>query len=153
MTASQFPKEKGSSYPTSGGYGQSQGSESEGSIGGAFERGSSAIAEHTTRTTEELTREVAELRAELVKMQQTVSRYAADTGNEAMRTAKDVGKAVANTASDLVEAGSDMAASATQQAKTFASELESMARNNPMPTLAGTLVVGMLIGFCTRGRG
>jgi ElaB/YqjD/DUF883 family membrane-anchored ribosome-binding protein len=154
MTATQFPKEKGSYGSSSGtsgaassGHGQS---DKDTSIGGAIERGSSAIAEHTNRTTDELSKEVTELRAELAKMQQTVTRYASNTGSEAMKTARDVGSAVVTTVENKA---SDLAASATAQAKTFASELETMARNNPMPTLAGTLVVGMLIGFCSRGRG
>jgi hypothetical protein len=45
-----------------------------------------------------------------------------------------------------------MATSATEQAKTFASELETMARKQPLAALAGALVVGVLIGLIPRGR-
>jgi ElaB/YqjD/DUF883 family membrane-anchored ribosome-binding protein len=158
MTTSQFPKDKkGSSHGSSTAYGtrddnEKQGSSSDASISGALGRGSVAIAGHTTRTAEELSKEVTELRDELTKMQQTVTRYATNTGSEVMRTAKGVGTAVANTASGIAEAGTDMANSATAQVKTFASDLEAMARNSPTQTLAGTLVVGLFIGFFMRGR-
>jgi hypothetical protein len=45
-----------------------------------------------------------------------------------------------------------MAGTATQQVKTFASELEAMAKRNPLGTIAGAVVVGVLIGLFARGR-
>jgi hypothetical protein len=47
----------------------------------------------------------------------------------------------------------EFATSARQHAKTFASEPEAMARRNPLGTIAGTLVVGVIVGMMTRGRG
>jgi ElaB/YqjD/DUF883 family membrane-anchored ribosome-binding protein len=47
---------------------------------------------------------------------------------------------------------SDLANSAKEQAKTFASELEGMARRNPLGTIAGALIVGVVIGLMSRGR-
>jgi hypothetical protein len=55
--------------------------------------------------------------------------------------------------SGVADTGSDLATSAKQHAKTFASELEATARRNPLGTIAGTLVVGVIIGMMTRGRG
>ena len=43
-----------------------------------------------------------------------------------------------------------MASTATDQAKTFASELESMARRNPIGAMAGAVMVGILIGMLGR---
>jgi hypothetical protein len=45
-----------------------------------------------------------------------------------------------------------MASTAKEQVKTFASELEAMARKNPLGTIAGTLVAGIVIGMMSRGR-
>jgi hypothetical protein len=45
-----------------------------------------------------------------------------------------------------------LASSAKDQVKTVASELEAMARRNPLGALAGTLVVGLIIGMMSRGR-
>jgi len=46
-----------------------------------------------------------------------------------------------------------VASSATEQLKTFASELEDIARKNPLGALAGALAVGIVIGLVVRGRG
>jgi ElaB/YqjD/DUF883 family membrane-anchored ribosome-binding protein len=43
-----------------------------------------------------------------------------------------------------------MASTATEQAKTFASEVESMARRNPMGAIAGAVLVGIMIGLMGR---
>ena len=43
-----------------------------------------------------------------------------------------------------------MASTATDQAKTFASEVESMARRNPIGAMAGAVMVGILIGMLGR---
>jgi ElaB/YqjD/DUF883 family membrane-anchored ribosome-binding protein len=47
---------------------------------------------------------------------------------------------------------SDLANSAKEHAQTFASELEGMARRNPLGTIAGALVVGVVLGMMTRRR-
>jgi hypothetical protein len=46
-----------------------------------------------------------------------------------------------------------MASSATGQIKTFATELEGVARKNPLGALAGALTLGIVIGLIMRGRG
>jgi ElaB/YqjD/DUF883 family membrane-anchored ribosome-binding protein len=66
-----------------------------------------------------------------------------------MEGAVDRGKAMA---SDAGVAASDMAESATQQIKTLASELEGMARRNPLGTIAGAVIVGVLIGLIAGNR-
>jgi ElaB/YqjD/DUF883 family membrane-anchored ribosome-binding protein len=55
-------------------------------------------------------------------------------------------------AASLAEKGTDFAAAATEQAKTFASELENMGRRNPLGAIAAALMVGILIGLLGRGR-
>lgn len=78
-------------------------------------------------------------------------------------TARGTIDSVKNTVEDAVDRGqaalshagaaaSEMAESATQQVKTFASELEAMTRRNPLGTLAGAVMAGVLIGFMARGR-
>jgi ElaB/YqjD/DUF883 family membrane-anchored ribosome-binding protein len=69
-------------------------------------------------------------------------------GGEATRTAQSVGSAVA---SQIGGVASDMASATTEQAKTFASELENMARKNPLGTIGVTLLAGVIIGMITRG--
>jgi ElaB/YqjD/DUF883 family membrane-anchored ribosome-binding protein len=80
----------------------------------------------------------------------------ADTAHDAIDTVKtkvgdvlDRGQVAVSHASD---AASHMAETATQQVKTFASELEAMTKRNPLGTIAGAVVVGVVIGLLTHGR-
>jgi ElaB/YqjD/DUF883 family membrane-anchored ribosome-binding protein len=50
------------------------------------------------------------------------------------------------------EAASKMAETATRQVTTFASELEAMAKRNPLGTIAGAVVIGVLVVLLARGR-
>jgi hypothetical protein len=65
---------------------------------------------------------------------------------------ESVASQVGDTAGGVAEAGSDLATSAKQRATTFASELEAMARRNPLGTIAGTLALGVIVGMMSRGR-
>jgi ElaB/YqjD/DUF883 family membrane-anchored ribosome-binding protein len=80
----------------------------------------------------------------------------ADTARDAVDAAKtkvgdalDRGQAAVSHAGDTA---SEMAEMATQQVKTFASELEAIAKRNPLGTIAGAVLVGVLIGLLARGR-
>jgi ElaB/YqjD/DUF883 family membrane-anchored ribosome-binding protein len=103
-----------------------------------------------------LAEDVSSLRADMAKMHEILSRFASEAGGQAARTARNVGQAVVSqvgsTASGLANTGAEMASSATEQFKTFANELEGIARKNPLGALAGALVVGIVIGLIVRGR-
>jgi ElaB/YqjD/DUF883 family membrane-anchored ribosome-binding protein len=77
------------------------------------------------------------------------ARDAVDAVKTKVGDALDRGQAAVSHAGDTA---SEMAGMATQQVKTFASELEAMAKRNPLGTIAGAVVVGILIGLLTRGR-
>ena len=102
------------------------------------------------KTLSQLSRDVASLK-------DTFALLASQAGGTAAKTMRDMTETVASqvgdVASGVADTGSGLATSAKQQAKTFASELEAMARRNPLGTIAGTLVVGVIIGMMTRGRG
>jgi ElaB/YqjD/DUF883 family membrane-anchored ribosome-binding protein len=125
-------------------------------VGDAVDRGKSGIADSALAARDGLAEDMARLRADFAKMQETVARFAAEAGGEAASTARSVGQAVASevgsAASGIAEAGAQMASTAKEQVKTFASELEAMARKNPLGTIAGTLVAGIVIGMMSRGR-
>jgi ElaB/YqjD/DUF883 family membrane-anchored ribosome-binding protein len=53
-------------------------------------------------------------------------------------------------AGDMADKGANIASATTQQAKTFATELEAMARRNPLGAIAGAVMVGVLIGMMGR---
>jgi ElaB/YqjD/DUF883 family membrane-anchored ribosome-binding protein len=104
-----------------------------------------------------LAEEVSSLRADMAKMHDILSNFASEAGGQAARTARNVGQTVVSqvgsTASGLAHTTADIASSATDQLKTFATELEDVARSNPLGALAGALAVGIIIGLIMRGRG
>jgi ElaB/YqjD/DUF883 family membrane-anchored ribosome-binding protein len=89
-------------------------------------------------------------------LKDTISRFVSQTGGDAAKTVRSMSQTVASQVSSaaggVADAGSDLASSAKEHAKTFASELEAMARRNPLGTIAGALVVGVIIGMMSRGR-
>jgi len=100
---------------------------------------------------------LSQLSRDMASLKNTVALLASQAGGEAAKTMRNMSDAVASqvgdAASGVADTSSDLATSTKQQAKTFASELEAMARRNPLGTIAGTLVVGVIIGMMTRGRG
>ena len=89
-------------------------------------------------------------------LKDTFTRLASQLGDVGTKTARNVSQTVASqigsATSGMVDTGSDLASSAREHAKTFASELEGMARRNPLGTIAGALLVGVVIGMMSRGR-
>ena len=119
---------------------------------------SASNKESSVRTVpDRLTEDVSSLRADINKMNDILSKFVSEAGGQAARTARNVGHTVASqvssTASGLATTSADVASSATEQFKTFATELEGIARKNPLGALAGALAVGIVIGLIVRGRG
>lgn len=115
-----------------------------------FSKGASRIADSADNATADLAKDMTKLKDDMAAIQQTLTKLASNAGNEAIRTAQNIGSTVADQVSDFA----GQAANAAQaQAKTFASELEGMARRNPLGTIGGTLFVGIVIGMLSRGRG
>jgi ElaB/YqjD/DUF883 family membrane-anchored ribosome-binding protein len=100
---------------------------------------------------------LSQLSRDVASLKETFALLASQAGGEAAKTMRNMSEAVASqvgdAASGVADTGSDLATSAKQHAKTFASELEAMARRNPLGTIAGTLVVGIIVGMMSRGRG
>src|SRR6516162_9408598 len=99
---------------------------------------------------------LSQLSRDVASLKNTVALLASQAGGEAAKTMRNMSDAVAaqvgDAASGVADTSSDLATSARQHAKTFASELEAMARRNPLGTIAGTVVVGIIVGMMTRRR-
>jgi ElaB/YqjD/DUF883 family membrane-anchored ribosome-binding protein len=125
-------------------------------VGDALDRGKSGLADSAYAAGDSLSDDVAKLRSDMAAIQKTLSKFASEAGNEAMKTAQNVGSAVASQVGDVASqvgsAASEYASQASQQVKTFASEMETMARKNPLGTIGATLLVGVVIGMMSRGR-
>ena len=96
------------------------------------------------------------LRRQVTDLQNAMAKLISDAGNMAVKSAKeatsDVASQVGAAASNIADKSSEMAQAASEQAKTFASEMEKMARANPLGALAGALLVGVVIGLIGRSR-
>lgn len=88
------------------------------------------------------------LRSDFNDLKDTVSDFISKTSGDAVKVAKQTSSDVAN---QIGSTASDIASAASEQAKTFASELERMGRNNPLGTIAGAVLVGVVIGLIGRG--
>lgn len=103
-----------------------------------------------------LSEEINKLRRDLGSLKDSFTRLASQAGSEAAKTVRSLGQTavsqVGSAASGVADAGSELVSSTKEQAKTFASELEGMARRNPLGTIVGALVVGVVIGMLSRGR-
>jgi ElaB/YqjD/DUF883 family membrane-anchored ribosome-binding protein len=105
---------------------------------------------------EGLAETLSQLRGDMARLKDTFARFASQVGDEAVDTIRNMRETAASqgseAASGAADTSSDLAASAKQHAKTFVSELEALARRNPLGTIAGTLMVGVIIGMISRGR-
>jgi ElaB/YqjD/DUF883 family membrane-anchored ribosome-binding protein len=99
---------------------------------------------------------VGQLSRDVASLKDTFARLASQLGDAGAKTVRNMGQTVASqvgsATSGMMDTGSDLASSAKEHAKTFASELEAMARRNPLGTIAGALLVGVIIGMMSRGR-
>jgi len=99
---------------------------------------------------------LSQLSRDVASLKDTFSLLVSQAGGEAAKKMRNMGEAVASqvsdTASGVADTGSDLASSAKRHATTLASELEAMARRNPLGTIAGTLLVGVIVGMISRGR-
>jgi ElaB/YqjD/DUF883 family membrane-anchored ribosome-binding protein len=100
---------------------------------------------------------VSQLSRDIASLKDSFAQLASQAGSEATKAMRNASHTVASqvgdTASGAADKGAELAAAAKEQVKTFASELEAMARRNPLGTIAGTLVIGVLLGMMSRGRG
>jgi ElaB/YqjD/DUF883 family membrane-anchored ribosome-binding protein len=101
--------------------------------------------------------EMSNLRRDVASLKDTFARLASQAGGEVAKTVRGMSQTVASqvgsTTSGVTDAGSEIASAAKEHAKTLVSELEGMARRNPLGTIAGVLLVGVIIGMMSRGRG
>src|SRR5438093_1201173 len=99
-------------------------------------------------TASDVSADLETLRADFNALKDTVTNYVTKRSSEAVDTAK---KTTSDVADQIGSTASGFANTASEQAKTFASELERMGRNNPLGALAGALLVGVVIGMIGRG--
>jgi ElaB/YqjD/DUF883 family membrane-anchored ribosome-binding protein len=94
------------------------------------------------------------LRQDLNNLTENVAKLFSKTKNDAAKSVREMTSnmtdRVGSMAGDLAEKSSNAASAATNQVKSFGADLESMAHRNPFGTLAGAVLVGILIGMLGR---
>lgn len=100
------------------------------------------------------TTDLQSLRDDLNNLKDTVAEFVSLVGTDAVKTARDVTSNVASqvgsAASNVAEKGLEIATTVSKQAKTFASEFETLGRYNPLGAMAAAMMVG--VGLIGRGR-
>jgi len=124
------------------------------SISESVARGKEAIGTAATEAMNSAGSDLQSLRTDLNSLKDTLAKFMSQAGSEAAKSAREVTSSVAgqvgSVASDLADKGAEMASAASDRARSFGSELENMARRNPIGALAGAVVIGVLIGLMGR---
>jgi ElaB/YqjD/DUF883 family membrane-anchored ribosome-binding protein len=124
------------------------------SVSESLNRGKDAIAAAANDAVDSSGSDLQAIRNDLNNLKDTLSRFMSQASNETVKTARQVTSnvvgQVSDVASDLADRGGQYVTSASDQAKTFATEVENMARRNPLGALAGAVAIGVLIGLMGR---
>jgi len=127
---------------------------SEATISESMARGKDAIGAAANEAITAARSDLQSLRSDLNSLRDTVTKFASQAGTETAKSARQVASNVAGqvggAVNDLSREGAEMASTASNQAKTLASELENIARRNPLGAIAGAVVLGALIGLMGR---
>jgi len=124
------------------------------SIAESMSRGTEAIGAAATEAINAAGSDLQALRADLNSLKDTLAKFLSQASSEAAKSARDVTSNLAGqvggAAEGLAGKSAEMASAASGQAKSFVSELENMARRNPIGAMAGAVLLGVLIGLMGR---
>jgi ElaB/YqjD/DUF883 family membrane-anchored ribosome-binding protein len=123
-------------------------------ISDAAARGRDAIGAVASEAANTAGTDLQSLQTELNRLKDTVTQFMSEAADQATKSAREMSSNVAGRVSDMAgevaQRGSAMASTTTDLAKSLASELETMARRNPIGALAGAVMVGIMIGMFGR---
>jgi ElaB/YqjD/DUF883 family membrane-anchored ribosome-binding protein len=125
-------------------------SNSQDSVASSIHRGKEAVTTAASNAMETGGSALNALQSDLSDLKETVAKLMSRASNETAKSTREIAGQVRTAASDIAERGAHVASAATDQAKTFVTEMENMARRNPLGTLAGAVIVGVLIGMMGR---
>jgi ElaB/YqjD/DUF883 family membrane-anchored ribosome-binding protein len=124
------------------------------SIADAANHGKDALAADAANAKKAGEADLSALKDDLNKLRETIAELISNATRDATKSAREmttnVADQVSGVAADFAEKGSQVASTATGQARTFAAEIESLARRNPFGAIAGAVFVGILIGMLGR---
>jgi ElaB/YqjD/DUF883 family membrane-anchored ribosome-binding protein len=120
------------------------------SIASSISRGTEAVSAAASDAKDKAGADLKALQSDLSDLKETVAKLVSRAGDGAAKSAREIAGQVSSAASDLAEKSANAASAATDQAKTLVTELENIARRNPLGALAGAVVIGVLIGMMRR---
>jgi ElaB/YqjD/DUF883 family membrane-anchored ribosome-binding protein len=88
--------------------------------------------------------------ASRTRSQNLISQVSSEAAKSAREVTSSVADQVGSVATIYADKGAEMTSAASEQAKTVATELEGMARRNPLGTIAGAVLIGVFIGLLGR---
>jgi ElaB/YqjD/DUF883 family membrane-anchored ribosome-binding protein len=130
--------------------GPSKGDSLRESVASSISRGTEAVNAAASDAIDTAGVDLKALQSDLSDLKKTVAKLVSRAGDEAAKSAREIAGQVSTAASDLAEKGASVASEATDRAKTLVTEVENIARRNPLGALAGAVVVGVLIGMMGR---
>jgi ElaB/YqjD/DUF883 family membrane-anchored ribosome-binding protein len=130
--------------------GQSRDNNLRESVASSVSRGKDAVTAAASDAMDAAGVDFKSLQNDLSDLKETVAKLVSRAGGEAAKSAREIAGQVSTAASDLAEKGANVASVATDQAKNLVTEVENIARRNPLGALAGAVVVGVLIGMMGR---
>jgi ElaB/YqjD/DUF883 family membrane-anchored ribosome-binding protein len=120
-----------------------------GSLAESLNRSKQALGGAATDALEAAATDLESLREDLKGLKETLTTFMSEAGNEAAKSTRDVSAALKAEGADMV---ADVAANVAQRGKGLMSDFEAMARRNPFGTLAGALVIGIVLASWGRWR-
>jgi ElaB/YqjD/DUF883 family membrane-anchored ribosome-binding protein len=120
------------------------------SVASSISRGKEAVSAAVSDAMDAGRADLKALQSDLGNLKETGAKFISRASDEAAKSAGEIAGQVSTAASDIAEKGANVASVMTDQAKTFFTDLENIARRNPLGTLAGAVVVGVLIGMMGR---
>jgi ElaB/YqjD/DUF883 family membrane-anchored ribosome-binding protein len=116
-------------------------------------RGKDANSAVTEEAMNSAKSDLTALRADLNGLKDTVTKFISQVSSEAAKSAREVTSSMADqvrSATNYADKGAEMTSAASEQAKTVTTELEGMARRNPLATIAAAVLIGVFIGLLGR---
>jgi ElaB/YqjD/DUF883 family membrane-anchored ribosome-binding protein len=106
-------------------------------VGGEFQRARDQLSQTAAAGRDDIADDLRKLSDDVAQLKDTVAELAKTMASEVGEAATDI--------------GAELASSAKDQASTFVSEFEKVARRNPLGVVAAALGIGFVIGIM-RGR-
>jgi ElaB/YqjD/DUF883 family membrane-anchored ribosome-binding protein len=120
------------------------------SVASSISRGKEAVSAAASDAMDTAGANLKALQGDLSDLKETGAKLVSRASEEAAKSAREIAGQVSTAANDLAERGANVASVASDHAKTLVTELENIARRNPLGALAGAVVVGVLIGMMGR---